>query len=127
MPAVQSFSVTLPWNPHDPDEGEYSTSLVAQNRTDAVRLVAEEMAKSGEVVLDTNSQRRQFVAALIAHGGVVTESSSAFKYHFGELFARSLFSTGARDINLEELEKVLLENRARFVIEPGPTLARTAD
>lgn len=115
----QPFNVTLPWNPNDAEEGDYANSTWADTPKAALINIAEEMADSREKPFDNPKQRQDFIDARVcAPQACVTTVADDFKWNFSELFAEALFPDGGREINLEALRDVLVENRSRFVIEP---------
>lgn len=116
MTQLTVFDVTLPWNPSDVSEGDYATSVSAENQDQAVRLVAEEMADSGAKVFDNDEEREDYIRALVDDGGEVVETVAALKYSLEQLFANTLFADGGRDIDIAALEQVLVENRHRFLV-----------
>lgn len=118
---VDLYNVTLPWNPNDRSEGEYATTVHAENADCALRAAAEEMADSGEKAFDLDGEREEYIDALVKfgkHSGYVCKTSDELKYHLAELFGEQLFPDGGRDIDVKALAEVLVESRDRFVIEP---------
>lgn len=63
------FSVTLNWGDPGSDEGDYATWVWAEDDEQAIRLVAEEMADSGEKTFDTDAERDEYIKALAATAG----------------------------------------------------------
>jgi hypothetical protein len=68
-PELTLYRVTLDWCYGDPEQGDYCSSVWAEDDDAAIRLVAEEMADSGEVELDTPDERDEFIADRIAEAG----------------------------------------------------------
>lgn len=63
------FAVTLDWGDPGSDEGDYATWVWAEDDEQAVGLVAEEMANSGEKTFDTDAERAEYIKALVATAG----------------------------------------------------------
>jgi hypothetical protein len=66
---LRLFVVTLPWNPSDEEEGDYSNKTWAVDDDAAIRNIAEEMADSGEKHHDSDEERDQFVKTLVEAAG----------------------------------------------------------
>ncbi len=112
------FSVTLPWNPSDADEGTYATTVWADNCDEAVRLVAEEMAEHPDGGCGTDEERAEYVKLLIADGGYVVEVAKELVQNMQVVFEKQLFPDGCiRQLNLDVLSQLLEENRDRLVIQ----------
>lgn len=102
------FTVTLPWNPSNQDEGDYCVTVLADDTTAAVLAAAEEMAEVREVSFVTDEERAAFIAVLVSDGGDVVATEDAFKNNLSTLFGIN------GDIDMDALAEVLEENRLRF-------------
>lgn len=49
---LKLFSVTVPWNPENADDGDYSTRLWAHGHDEALQAVAQEVAEATESGFD---------------------------------------------------------------------------
>ncbi len=78
---LQLFEVTLPWNPDDPDEGDYQTSVWARDADHAIRLAAEEMSQENEANIpeDDAEAQQEFVDNLVEQAGDYAAVSIADK------------------------------------------------
>lgn len=120
----QPYSVTLPWNPNDPDEGDYATTVWADSDQEARFAAAEEMADHSDAGrFDSAKQRQDYIENRAnSPQTYVVESATELKYNLGVVFAAELFPDGiGRSIDLDALRTVLMENRNRVVIinQPG--------
>lgn len=68
--ALRLFCVILDWNPDNAEEGDYSDSVWAKDEDEAIALIAEEMADSGEEEFDTEAKRQEFIDGIIAGAGL---------------------------------------------------------
>jgi hypothetical protein len=68
-PKLTLYSVTLPWNRNDPDEGDYCDSVWAGGRMEAVRLIAEQMADTKDESFNSDEDRQEFIENLVNYGG----------------------------------------------------------
>lgn len=62
------YTVLLPWNPNDADEGTYETSVWAVDVDDAVMQVALDMAEAAQK-FGTKEERRQWAEGLVERAG----------------------------------------------------------
>lgn len=66
---LRLFSVTLPWNPSDEEEGDYANKTWAVDEGAAVRNIAVEMSEHSQSGCETQEERDRFVASLIEAAG----------------------------------------------------------
>lgn len=64
-PVLHLFSVSLPWNPSNEEEGTYTTRVWAVDGTDAQRQVAGEMAGHPDSGCKSSRERKQYVEVLM--------------------------------------------------------------
>lgn len=81
-----SFVVTLPWDLQDKSQGDYATTVLANDDVAAIRAVAEDMAQeimigSGHTKFASLAAHRKYVDDLVVHGlaqgGVVQRADDA--------------------------------------------------
>lgn len=62
------FTVTLPWNLNDAEEGDYCSNVWASDHDAAVRLLAEEMADLPDSGIDENDEagRQEFIEGIVS-------------------------------------------------------------
>lgn len=117
--ATKPYNVTLPWNPSDSSEGDYSTTVWAISPTDALLLAAEEMADSADRCYDTNAERTAFIEALLDHEGYVAEALADLIYNLGAVFKAELFPSGEPgEIDVDALRTALINSRHSIVRVP---------
>lgn len=89
-PELSLFSVVLPWNTDDSEEGTYGTSVWAKSYDDAERAVAEEMADHSDSGCETDEEREKWVENLLDNVGgqsVIMKVSDTVVKDVRELFA----------------------------------------
>jgi hypothetical protein len=109
------YNVTLSWG--EPEEGNHSNIVLADDHDAAVRVLAEEMADhpdSGE--FDSDEDREEWIQDRLENGfREVYRVVDQFAQDLESLFFKLLFPDGiSRSINLDSLGKVLAENRERL-------------
>jgi hypothetical protein len=112
MQPLRHYTVLLPWDINDKDEGDYKTTVEAKDPDEAVRIVAKEMADTGEKYFDSDDEKEDFINELADHGGEVEDTMDVFIGQMEPLFGL----TGT--INVDALRLVLEENKNKFVTEP---------
>ena len=112
----QLFNVILAWG--QTDEGNYTATVAAPTDGAAALLVAEEMAESRDAPkFDDDADRQQWIARRAADVVDIYPTDVQLRQDLGALFSDELYPDGVvREINLEELGRVLSENRDRLLL-----------
>lgn len=112
-----AYNVVLPWNPSDSSEGDYASAVWATSADEALRLVATEMASSGEKVFETDAEREEYIAILLdCSGGYVAEALADLKSSLAFVFKEQLFPDGVvKPIDSMALCQIMVENRERLI------------
>ena len=110
------FNVTLAWG--QDDEGNFSSSAWADNEAGAALQVAEEMADSSDAPdFESDAERTSWIKGRADDLVDIYPADQQLRQDLGALFSNELFPDGvSRDINLEQLGKVLAENRERLIV-----------
>lgn len=66
---LRLFVVTLPWNPSNEEEGDYSNKTRAVDEEAAVLAIAQEMSHHPDSGCRTDAERKAFVKTLVEEAG----------------------------------------------------------
>lgn len=110
------FNVTLAWG--QDDEGNFTSKAWADDEAGAALQVAEEMADSSDAPdFESDAERTSWIKERADDVVDVYPADQQLRQDLAALYADELFPDGvSRDVNLEELGKVLAENRERLIV-----------